>query len=71
MDDGFARSRTKFIVNYLIVSFYIWLNVSYFVFISGSDYSLERLPAGWTPRALFMVNDGSLMGKLLTGVKLG
>jgi len=35
MDDGFGRSRTKFIVNYLIISFRVWLNVSYFVFLSG------------------------------------
>jgi len=35
MDNGFARSRTKFIVNYLIFPFHVWLNVRYFLFISG------------------------------------
>jgi len=35
MNDEFARGRTKFIVDYIIVSFHVCLNVSYFVFISG------------------------------------
>ena len=55
----------------LIVSLHVWLYLSYFVFISGLDYSADRLHAGWTPRTFFIVHDGSVMGKLLVEVKLG